>query len=428
MIKIGKTADIYDAEDDCLTIVRTDRQSAFDRHICDVPYKGVFNNMLSAWWFEKLKHVIPNHMVHTNGRMMTVKKCKVLPVEVIVRGYITGSTKTSLWTHYSKGSRTYCGITFPDGLVKNQRLDEPVITPTTKGVVDKPISETEVLEIVTAEQWNVIKKAAIQLYTEGAEIARGVGLILVDTKYEFGLDCNGNVMLIDELHSTDSSRYWFADNYEKLFAGGQEPNRLDKDLIRNYVQKTYGTDYKGKITVPYETIRMVIIAYMSAYNTITDSHLDIEDAKFINIDYKLRIFTNLDIPIVVLIAGSASDQAHVDAISDALKTYCIKCVSHVASAHRNTRRVLDIIKKYDFVDKRIIYVAVAGKSNALGGVMAANSIRPVINCPPFADKIDMMVNLQSSMQCPDDVPALTVLSAKNCALAIRKIFFAMPKN
>ena len=221
-------------------MIATDRQSAFDRHICNIPGKGTILNQISAMWMRLTAHIIPNHFVSCDEeRTMICKKAKRIDIEVVVRGYIAGTTSTSLWTHYNSGEREYCGITFPDGLVKNQQLKEPIVTPTTKGKTDDLISPSEIVkrEILTLEDWIYIEQKALELYSFGVEYSSHRGLILVDTKYEFGRDSDGNIILIDELHTCDSSRYWIKDSYETAFRDGVDPKSLDKDVIRRYIKE-----------------------------------------------------------------------------------------------------------------------------------------------------------------------------------------------
>ena len=239
LIKKGKVRDIYQVEDDVLELVQTDRQSAFDRHICHIPGKGKVLTEVSAHWFKEIEKrgIVKTHYISHQGNCMRVKKCEVIPVEVVVRGIITGSTSTSLWTHYQAGKRTYAGVTFPDGLVKNQILSHPVVTPTTKGEVDEPISPSEIVErgILTSDQWNTIERIALKLFGLGSSYLSERGLILADTKYEFGYDSDGALCLIDEVHTCDSSRIWEASSYFSRFKYGQEPEKFDKDLIRSYL-------------------------------------------------------------------------------------------------------------------------------------------------------------------------------------------------
>ena len=235
----GKVRELYSHADQ-LILVTTDRLSAFDRILGLVPFKGQVLNQLAAFWFAQTRTVIANHLVATPDPNVTIaRRCRPLPVEVVVRGYISGVTKTSLWYQYSQGERQIYGIDFPAGLHKNDPLPEPVITPTTKGTQgahDERITSAQVTEmgLATPAQWARICEAASALFGEGQRIARRAGLILVDTKYEFGLDDEGEVMLIDEVHTPDSSRFWLADSYPARHAQGEEPENFDKEFVRLY--------------------------------------------------------------------------------------------------------------------------------------------------------------------------------------------------
>src|SRR3990167_7414699 len=183
----GKVRDTYDLGDK-LILVTTDRQSAFDRVLAAVPYKGQALNLTSAWWFEQTEGIIPNHVIAVPDPNVTIaKKCEVFPVEFVVRGYITGTTNTSLWTQYQQGARHYCGHLLPEGLRKNQQLVTPLLTPTTKEKMhDRPISSADIIseKLMSAEEWSIASAAALRLYEYGVQVAREHGLILVDTKYE----------------------------------------------------------------------------------------------------------------------------------------------------------------------------------------------------------------------------------------------------
>lgn len=231
----GKVRDTYDLADKLL-LITTDRQSAFDRVLASVPYKGQVLNLTSAWWFEKTEHIIPNHVIAIPDPNVTIaKKCRVFPIEFVVRGYITGTTSTSLWTQYQKGVRDYCGNHLPEGMKKNQRLATPMLTPTTKEEHhDRPISPKEIIDEgwMTAEDWEVASQAAMKLFTFGMEVAKKHGLILVDTKYEMGKDEDGNIVLIDEIHTPDSSRYWLVESYEDRMSKALEPENIDKEFLR----------------------------------------------------------------------------------------------------------------------------------------------------------------------------------------------------
>ncbi len=244
----GKVRDSY-AFSKHRAIVTTDRVSAFDRVIGLIPGKGAMLNSLSAWWFEQLKDIVPNHFValpHPN--VMLVRQAQTLPIEVVVRGYISGSTSTSLWTLYENGARNAYGVALPDGLRKNDKLPTPVITPTTKaefGAHDEPISGEQIVAqgILGAEVWAQVQAAALAIFTRGQALADQAGLILVDTKYEFGM-IDGKLALIDEVHTPDSSRYW---NKASYAANSAAPISYDKEQLRLWLA---ANGYRGEGTIP----------------------------------------------------------------------------------------------------------------------------------------------------------------------------------
>ncbi len=231
---IGKVRDRYDLGDR-LALVTTDRQSAFDRVLAAVPFKGQALNLTSAWWFEQTRHIVPNQVLSVPDPNVTIaEKCTVFPIEFVVPGYITGTTSTALWTVYQSGRREYCGIDLPDGLLKNQKLPTNLLTPTTKGDYDRPISPDEIVSEswMTADEWEECSRIALELFDYGQATAAEHGLILVDTKYEMGRDKNGQILLVDEIHTPDSSRYWIADTYQQRMREGQEPDNVDKEFLR----------------------------------------------------------------------------------------------------------------------------------------------------------------------------------------------------
>ncbi|KAJ0024565.1 hypothetical protein Pint_08417 [Pistacia integerrima] len=230
----GKVRDIYDGGD-YLVLVTTDRQSAFDRILASIPFKGQVLNETSLWWFDRTRHITPNAVVSSPDKNVTIaKKCSVFPVEFVVRGFVTGSTDTSLWTVYHKGVRDYCGNALPDGLVKNQKLPANILTPTTKAEDhDVPVTPAEIIQLglMTEAEFDEASRKALSLFEYGQRVALEHGLILVDTKYEFGKGCDGSILLIDEVHTPDSSRYWIAHSYEERFQNGLEPENVDKALL-----------------------------------------------------------------------------------------------------------------------------------------------------------------------------------------------------
>lgn len=234
-LRKGKVRDIYDLGDELL-LITTDRQSAFDRVLASVPFKGQVLNMVSAWWFQRTEHIVPGHLIsvpHPNATL--AKKVDAFPVEFIVRGYLTGSTATSAWTLYEKGVRNICGNSLPEGMRKNQRFPEPIITPTTKSDAgDESITPEGIVEtgLMSGEDWDEASRIAFELFRFGTETAARGGLILVDTKYEMGRDEEGGIVLIDEIHTPDSSRYWLSEGYEDRFREGLDPDNIDKEFLR----------------------------------------------------------------------------------------------------------------------------------------------------------------------------------------------------
>lgn len=265
----GKVRDIYLADGKCV-LITTDRVSAFDRVLGAIPYKGQVLNQLSVWWFEQVRDVVESHVIDVPDPNVTVAyEAEALPVEVIVRGYITGVTSTSLWTLYENGERKPYGISLPDGLHKNDELPTPIITPTTKatgGAHDERLSRDEIIErgLVEKPLWEQVEAAALAIFARGQEVARQAGLILVDTKYEFGL-VNGRLMLIDEVHTPDSSRYWTAESYGQ----GKVPKNFDKEFLREwFVAQGYRGEGQAP-KMPDHFIAQVADRYIAAYERLT---------------------------------------------------------------------------------------------------------------------------------------------------------------
>ena len=273
--RTGKVRDWYTLKDGRKLFVTTDRLSAFDKILARVPYKGQVLNQLSAFWFDATRDLIPNQKVSLpDPNVIIAHAVKRFPVEVVVRGYITGVTTTALWYRYSLGERDIYGYTFPDGLKKNQALPTPILTPTTKGdegTHDERLTCAEVVEhgLLDAPTWEKVSAAALAIFRRGQEVAAKAGLILVDTKYELGLTPEGNVMLIDEVHTPDSSRFWKADTYRTRFAAGQEPENYDKELVRlAYAEKGYRGDSEPP-EMPEELWIAASQRYISIYEMLT---------------------------------------------------------------------------------------------------------------------------------------------------------------
>ncbi len=274
----GKVRDTYLLQDK-LVLITTDRLSAFDRVLAAVPFKGQVLNQTSAWWFEQTKHIIPNHILDIPDPNATLaKKCTVFPVEFVVRGYITGSTDTALWTHYKNGSRNYCGNLLPEGLVKNQKLAKNILTPTTKEKThDRPISPREIVDEgwMTRADWDYCSAKALELFRFGQETTARHGLILVDTKYEMGRAADGNILLIDEVHTPDSSRYWIAETYQERLAAGQEPQNIDKEFLRLWFRDNCDPYNDSELPpAPDELVIELSQRYIYLYETITGKNFE----------------------------------------------------------------------------------------------------------------------------------------------------------
>lgn len=277
----GKVRDCYDLPPDAAhpggrrILISSDRISAFDRILAAIPFKGQVLTQLARWWFDRTADICPNHVLdYPDPNVVVGKRLTILPVEVVVRGYLAGTTSTSILTQYRKGFREMYGHTLPDGLRDNQALPEAIITPTSKafdGGHDEPLTAGDIVSqgLLTAAQWDEVSAKALALFARGQKMAAERGLILVDTKYEFGTDTDGNILIADEIHTPDSSRYWIAGGYAKAFAEGSRPPSFDKDVIRAWVAARCDP-YKDEIPeIPAEMIEQTSRVYIEAYEAIT---------------------------------------------------------------------------------------------------------------------------------------------------------------
>ena len=271
----GKVRENYDLPDGRRIIIATDRLSAFDRILTSIPDKGHVLTQTARYWFEATRDICPNHVLdYPDPNVVVGRRLDILPVEIVVRGYLAGTTGTSLLTLYKKGERNMYGLSLPDGLRDNEVLPEPVITPTSKafhGGHDEPLTPKEIVEqgLLTAAQWEQLSHYALALFAHGQKLSAERGLILVDTKYEFGTDAEGNIVLADEIHTPDSSRYWMADSYRQAFEGGSRPKSFDKDFVRAWVAERCDP-YKDDIPpIPAELIEETATVYRTAFEMIT---------------------------------------------------------------------------------------------------------------------------------------------------------------
>ena len=271
----GKVRESYDLPDGRRVMIATDRQSAFDHVLAAVPCKGQVLNQTAMFWFDQTQDICPNHVIEApDPNIVFGQRLDMLPVEMVVRDYMTGSTDTSIWPMYERGERVLYGHDFPDGLVKNQKLPGTILTPTTKaaqGEHDAPITTIEIVEqnLLSQDQWDKLAELSLAIFARGREIANDNGLILVDTKYEFGLDRDGHITLADEIHTPDSSRYWIADSYAGRLDAGDEPESLDKEFLRLWIRGICDP-YKDPIPeIPAATLMEFSGKYVDLYERVT---------------------------------------------------------------------------------------------------------------------------------------------------------------
>lgn len=271
----GKVRENYDLRDGRRILVATDRLSAFDRVLAAIPFKGQVLTQTARFWFDQTSAICPNHVLdYPDPSVVVGRRLDILPVEMVVRGYLAGTTATSILTLYKSGKRQMYGLHLPDGLRDNQALPQPVITPTSKafdGGHDEPLSPAEIIGhgLVTKEQWETLCSYALALFARGQSVARRHGLILADTKYEFGTDEAGRIVLADEIHTQDSSRYWIADSYEERFAKGERMESFDKDFVRNWVVERCDPYNDPIPDIPRTVIIKTAKVYVQAFERIT---------------------------------------------------------------------------------------------------------------------------------------------------------------
>lgn len=280
----GKVRDNYDLPDGSRLIISTDRLSAFDRILTCIPYKGQVLTQTARYWFDKTGDICPNHVLsYPDPNVVLARRLEILPVEIVVRGYLAGTTGTSILTLYKRGEREMYGLKLPDGMRDNERLPTPVITPTSKafdGGHDAPLTPDEIItgKLLTPNQWQQVSAYALALFARGQELAAGNGLILADTKYEFGMDADGNIILADEIHTPDSSRYWISETYEACLSEGKRPQSFDKDFIRAWVSARCDP-YKDAIPeIPTDLIEQTAGIYIRAFETITGEAFQPDDS------------------------------------------------------------------------------------------------------------------------------------------------------
>ncbi len=412
-IHTGKVRDSLRVSKSERLIVVTDRISAFNKNLLTpVPHKGAILNGITNYWFEKTKHIIDNHLIkQVDANISLVKEANPIKIEMIVRAYLTGS----MWRGYEAGQRVFCGVTVPDGMSKNEKFPEPILTPTTKDDVDSEIDEAGIFKAKLASKaiYKKMKEASLKLFAFGSDYLAEKGMILVDTKYEFGM-IGKKLILIDEIHTPDSSRFWDAKDYKKKPATAEQ---IDKEFVRQWM---LANKKNGKVPdiLSDKVVKETTKRYTQIYESITEQKFE-----SVNVDVKTRMYNNLlstgliKEAYVAIVMGSSSDLKHCNKIKHHLDLFNVKTEFRILSAHKNGERILELAEVYNNSIDPIVVIAVAGRSNGLGGALAANLSVPVINCPPFADKVDMMVNINSSLMMPSKTPALTVVQPDNAAYA-----------
>lgn len=270
----GKVRDNYTQGDRRILVV-TDRLSAFDRIICLIPFKGQVLNQMAEFWFEQTKDICGNHVIEfPDANAVVAKQCKPLALEMVVRGYLTGTTSTSVWHHYKNGGRNFCGNVLADGMKKDQLFDKPILTPSTKaahGDHDESVAPEVLIERghITWEEWEYLADVSLRLFERGKQIAAKQGIILVDTKYEFGRNTDGEIVLIDEIHTPDSSRFWIADTYQQHYEKGEDQDNINKEYLRLWLAEKGFTGDSELPAIPDEVKIETARRYIEAYERIT---------------------------------------------------------------------------------------------------------------------------------------------------------------
>jgi fusion protein PurCD len=414
-IHSGKVRDSFRVDGDRRLIVATDRISSFDFVLnTRIPGKGAVLNSLAAWWFEQTRDIVSNHLIKPVGLSASlVREAEPVKIEMIVRGYLTGSA----WRKYEKGMREVSGVEVPDGMKKNDAFPKPILTPTTKEESDREISREELLNEgwTNEDVYNQMESISLKLFDRGSKLLKERGIILVDTKYEFGIR-DGKVILIDEIHTPDSSRFWSAEDYEKH---PDTVEQLDKEFVRNYLMKNK-KDGKYPLDLPDDIVEETVRRYENIYRMITGETIRHSTCPEHELAAGLSHEKLIKDGFIAIVMGSKADLPHAEKMKEIIEKYDISCDLRIMSAHKNGEAILDLAKEYNHAIEAVAVIAVAGRSNGLGGALSANLSCPVISCPPFADKVDLMVNINSSLMMPSNTPAATVVDPKNAAhLALR---------
>lgn len=432
----GKVRETYTTDDGFFIMVATDRVSAYD-HVLPktIPMKGVMLNKMTEYFYRAIGNRVPHWFIASpHPRVLIGYACKRIDVEVIVRGYLAGS----LWRAYEKGKRELWGYRLPDGMKENQQLPEQMITPTTKAEQghDEDISVEEILRrrLCTQDQWEKISEHALKLFRIGSGMANQRNLILVDTKYEFGVDKMGTVRLIDEVHTPDSSRYFHKNEYQKRFNAGEKQHQLSKEFVREWLKEKNFTGEDGQ-TIPEisdETITSFKQRYLELYTAVTGEQFDenFKDTPEAIVEETMVMIRKKRNPLIGVIMGSDSDLKVMRGAADILDQLCIGYELTVVSAHRTPDRLATYAKTAYERGLKVI-IAGAGGAAHLPGMAAAYTALPVIGVPvKSSNSIDGWDSVLSILQMPSGVPVATVAlnGATNAGILAAQILGSSDEN
>ena len=437
-IHSGKVRESYRIDDSTRMILVTDRISCFDKILeTPVPGKGAILNGIANFWFEQTRSICENHFIEQiHPNISLYRETRPVRVEMIVRAYLTGSA----WREYEKGKRTFSGVALPDGMKKNQKLAFPILTPTTKEKSDREITPAEIVEtgLATEKTYKTMAEIALRLFEFGTGKLFDRGIILVDTKYEFGLS-EGEVVLIDEIHTPDSSRFWSVEEYRR---NQGKIESIDKEFVRSWLMNDR-IGHELPSVLPAEVVAETTKRYGEIFSLITGHvppfHREVEgggpqgghrrpdgalladppssDEVHSSIYEALCRKKLIKDGYVAIIMGSKNDLPHAKKIAGIIEKFDIMTEFRVVSAHKNGERIPEIASEYNNSIEPGAIIAVAGRSNGLGGALAANLNIPLFNCPPFQDKNDLILNINSSLMMPSNTPAATVIDPESAALA-----------
>lgn len=414
----GKVRESYHIDAKHRILVATDRLSCFDQILpSSFAGKGVLLTQAAKHWFQLTSHIIPNHFIKTVApNISLVKEAEPICIEMIVRQFLTGS----LWRAYEKGTRVISGVKLPDGMKKNEAFPQPIITPTTKEKIDRPISPEEIVAsgLVDRRIYQEMEEVSLKLFQFGQNYCKQRGLLLVDTKYEFGL-IGGKLALIDEIHTCDSSRFW------PMQGANQQEHWMDKEFIRQWLLANPSED----LTVAPAVLQEAKRRYEEVFTRLFDENIfaNYKDLPLATVAYHQLVNENMiKKGFVAIVTGSKGDVEFAQKLRDLLVPYNIAVAIRIMSAHKNGERILELAKEYNHSIEPMCVIAVAGRSNGLGGALAANLNVPVISCPPFKDQTDLQLNINSSLMMPSQTPALTAVYPEQAVGAALRVLNIPP--